>query len=280
MKAVIDQERAKGDMPVLVLNAGDDFIGTAWDYNWRWDGSKGMAHFMNTLGIDVMTLGNHEFDRGPDQLVKYLDNLNYPAISCNTEAEKHWALNSRLKGGIVKTLDGVKVGIVGFTVESTADYSNPWPVYFSNKDIAGRKCIDELKSQGANIIIVLDHIGFGGDKRMAQLMDDVDIVIGGHSHILLYSGNPPRLNKESGSRDQVAAPFPTWHYSKPQNKDIPVMQCGHFSRYLCKVEVEFTPEGDLVDIQSSVLLLGGYQSDSPIQGDWRVWNEMIDWKYW
>eukprot|EP01023_Acetabularia_acetabulum_P061212 TRINITY_DN738_c0_g1_i4.p1 TRINITY_DN738_c0_g1~~TRINITY_DN738_c0_g1_i4.p1 ORF type:complete len:518 (-),score=95.76 TRINITY_DN738_c0_g1_i4:3829-5382(-) len=280
MKAVIDQERAKRDMPTMVLNAGDDLVGTAWDWNWRYDGSKAMAHFLNTLGIDAMTLGNHEFDRGPDELLKYINYLDYPVISCNTRAEKHPGLNNKIQGGVIKQLAGVKIGVVGFTVESTADYSNPYPVYFTNKYEAGKRCIDELRNGGANIIIALDHIGFGGDKNLAKLMNHVDLVIGGHSHILLNKGAPPKLNMQSGSRDQVAAQFPVWEWSNLQKKNVPVMQCAHFSRYLCKIEVEFDAQGNLIDLKGSPILLGGYQSESDIQGDAQVWNDMIRWKFW
>eukprot|EP01025_Chloroclados_australasicus_P012231 TRINITY_DN155_c5_g1_i1.p1 TRINITY_DN155_c5_g1~~TRINITY_DN155_c5_g1_i1.p1 ORF type:complete len:529 (-),score=58.47 TRINITY_DN155_c5_g1_i1:76-1662(-) len=280
MKAIIDQERAKQDMPTLVLNAGDDFVGTAWDYNWKWDGSKAMANFLNRLGVDVMTLGNHEFDRGPDELLKYLNELDYPAISCNTNADKHSGLKNKIQGGIIKDFNGVKVGIVGFTVESTADYSNPYPVYFTNKDEAGKRCINQLKQQGANIIIVLNHIGFGGDKRIAQTMDDVDLVIGGHSHILLHYGDAPRLNKESGSRDEKISSFPAWVWSTTQQKDVPAMQCAHFSRYMCIMEAEFDSQGNLINLQGNTILLGGYQSDNNVQGDADVWNEVISWKYW
>jgi len=57
MKALIDQERAKG-LPVLVLNAGDDFIGTEWDNRYQ---GKATAHFMNQLGITAMVSRNLVF---------------------------------------------------------------------------------------------------------------------------------------------------------------------------------------------------------------------------
>jgi len=57
MKAYIDSQRA-GNPNLLLLNAGDDFIGTVWD--WRY-GTDQAAHFLNTLNIDAMTPGNHDF---------------------------------------------------------------------------------------------------------------------------------------------------------------------------------------------------------------------------
>lgn len=49
-KTFIEQQRAKGE-PMLVLNAGDDFVGSEWDHYYK---GKATAHFMNQLGIDAM----------------------------------------------------------------------------------------------------------------------------------------------------------------------------------------------------------------------------------
>eukprot|EP01025_Chloroclados_australasicus_P004797 TRINITY_DN11289_c0_g1_i4.p1 TRINITY_DN11289_c0_g1~~TRINITY_DN11289_c0_g1_i4.p1 ORF type:complete len:353 (+),score=25.63 TRINITY_DN11289_c0_g1_i4:109-1167(+) len=281
MKSIIDYERSLNDMPLLVLNAGDDFVGTAWDYNWRYQGSKAMAHFMNLLGVDVMTLGNHDFDRGPEELAQYVSQLNSDVISCNARTEAYENLDKHTQSYVIKELPGgIKVGIVGFTVESTPDYSNPWPVWFENKDMAGQRCIQQIKNQGVDIIILLDHIGFGGDKRQAMVANHVDLVIGGHSHILLSSDGVPRLNQYSGSKDEVESNYPTWVWSTTQQKDVPVLQCGYFSRYLCKVEVEFDPNGNLVSIQGGPILLGGQESDNDVYGDEEAWKQINSWKYW
>eukprot|EP01026_Neomeris_dumetosa_P059733 TRINITY_DN5587_c0_g1_i4.p3 TRINITY_DN5587_c0_g1~~TRINITY_DN5587_c0_g1_i4.p3 ORF type:complete len:112 (+),score=11.23 TRINITY_DN5587_c0_g1_i4:298-633(+) len=111
-------------------------------------------------------------------------------------------------------------------------------------------------------------------------MNDIDLVIGGHSHILLTSGSVPRLSKESGSKDPVYSSYPTWHWSNVQQKNVPVLQCGWFSRYLCKVVVEFDSSGNLVSIEGGPILLGGYKSDSDINGDEDSWNNIRNWKYW
>lgn len=47
----------------------------------------------------------------------------------------------------------------------------------------------KLKAKGVNVIIVLSHCGIDRDKLIAEKCPDVDVIIGGHSHILLYNGD-------------------------------------------------------------------------------------------
>jgi len=111
IKTIVDRERAKG-LPVLVLDAGDDMIGTDWNYHY-WDLGPA-AKMLNDIGVDAVALGNHEFDHGPDTLASYLGQLNYPALSCNMDANGHH-LKDLVKKYIIREIQGKKVGIFGIT---------------------------------------------------------------------------------------------------------------------------------------------------------------------
>jgi len=148
---------------------------------------------------------------------------------------------------------------------------------------AADACVAGLKSEGAKIVILLTHVGFGGDKELAGRVPEVDIVIGGHSHVFLYDGTPPALSHGHGSthRDHVDSSYPTWvdSWSAP-GKKVPVLQAKAFSRYIGKVEVEFDSEGNLVGLHGHPILLGDTSSDVQVTPDQGVVDQIKQWRNW
>eukprot|EP01024_Parvocaulis_polyphysoides_P035859 TRINITY_DN318_c0_g3_i7.p1 TRINITY_DN318_c0_g3~~TRINITY_DN318_c0_g3_i7.p1 ORF type:complete len:479 (-),score=89.18 TRINITY_DN318_c0_g3_i7:3064-4500(-) len=253
MKTVVDRERAKG-LPVLVLDAGDDMIGTDWNHHyWALEPATDM---FNDIGLDALVLGNHDFDHGSDTTATYLERLNYPAVSCNMEANGHYRMKNLVKKYIIKEINGRKVGIFGLTTTYTnwAEAANPGPVYFKDESSAAINCIDELKNQGVDIIIALTHHGYNADKYLARQISDIDIVIGGHSHAVLTGNNPPKL--ASGATDSSWGSYPSWEGSWVQpGRTIPVVQVGWASRYVGRMTVEFDKDGNLVSFDGEPILL-------------------------
>ncbi|GMH40257.1 hypothetical protein BSKO_08161 [Bryopsis sp. KO-2023] len=158
MKVVIEQERAaakaRGE-EVLLLDAGDDFVGTLWDHHYK---GEAISKFFNRLDIDAMTLGNHEFDYGPDVVANHVKSVNYPVISSNLKANGHW-LGDLVHDKIIKEINGTKVGICGTTTQVTMSWSHPWPVQFEDSTIKARECVENLKAEGVEIVIFLSHEG-------------------------------------------------------------------------------------------------------------------------
>ena len=58
--------------------------------------------------------------------------------------------------------------------------------------------VRKLKKMGVKILIALGHAGVAADKEVAEVLDDIDVVIGGHSHTFLYSGPPPSTEVAEG----------------------------------------------------------------------------------
>ncbi|GMH42377.1 hypothetical protein BSKO_10296 [Bryopsis sp. KO-2023] len=265
MKTFIEWEKEKEE-PVLVLNAGDDFIGTLWDHHYK---GKAAAHFMNQLGIDVVTLGNHDFDYGPDVLVEYVKHLEFPVLSANLEANGH-ELGDYVKPYVIKEINGVKVGICGVTTQGTQDYSNPSPVKFKSTHDGAQSCAEELTKKNVGIIILLSHSGFNADRFHAKLVPHIDMVVGGHSHAFLWTsswGEPPAITRSGGYpvKDHVWGDYPTWESSEIHDgKRIPVVQAGWATRYIGKAVVEFDDEGHLTSFEGQPFLLGDSPSDSPV----------------
>eukprot|EP01026_Neomeris_dumetosa_P062229 TRINITY_DN58818_c0_g1_i8.p1 TRINITY_DN58818_c0_g1~~TRINITY_DN58818_c0_g1_i8.p1 ORF type:complete len:529 (-),score=75.73 TRINITY_DN58818_c0_g1_i8:338-1924(-) len=282
MKTVIENARRDNKF-VLVLDAGDDWIGTSWNY--YFDANRAVAFFLNQLYIDAMTLGNHEFDFGPDALADYVEDVNFPVLSCNMEANGHTRLGNTVKKYVVKQIDGVNVGILGVTTEYTnvAKAANPEPVYFTDYMTAVRQCAQELKSQGVEIIIALTHLGYGADKWLASQIAHVDIDVGGHSHSFLHNdgGNAPLMNKETGLKDTPEGNYPTWVDSEVQpGHRVIVLQAGWATRYIGKVDVGFDKHGELQYARGTPILLGGHLSESQISKHEETALEVNKWKYW
>lgn len=276
MKTVIDQERAKGK-PVLVLNAGDDFIGTLWDHHFK---GKAVSHFVNQLGITAMTLGNHDFDYGPDVTLDYIKQLNFPVVSGNLNANGHEIGNYVRQYALVE-VHGHKVGICGSTTQVTQEWSKPYPVKMEDSHWKARECVEKLKAQGVKIIIMLSHEGYNADKYLARKVPGLDLVVGGHSHAFLYSGQAPSMAKDHAAKDNIWGSYPTWEESWVEpGRSIPVLQAGWASRYMGRVEVEFDDNGNLLSMHGAPILLGSDSSDNPVFEDPGFKQQIKDMKFW
>ena len=117
----------------LVLDAGDVFSGTLY-FN-LFNGQADLE-FMNMIGYDAMTFGNHEFDKGTSVLKEFIEKAEFPFVSANIDFTKDVNLGSLYKDtigqpaenaeiypAIITEVDGEKVGIFGLT--TTIPYPCP-----------------------------------------------------------------------------------------------------------------------------------------------------------
>ena len=141
-------------------------------------------------------MGNHEFDEGPSNLADFAAGLAAPLISCNVNASRHAALGAVLKRFVVKTLpvSGKKVALIGLTPPDTFETSSPGPLIdILPIDATLPSCIADAKAQGATMLVLLSHVGYGVDKGLAgsAAYADIDLVVGGHSHTWLWGAPAP-----------------------------------------------------------------------------------------
>jgi 2',3'-cyclic-nucleotide 2'-phosphodiesterase (5'-nucleotidase family) len=119
-------KEVRGEKPnSLLVDAGDVFSGTLYFNQYL---GKADLWFMNQLGYDAMTFGNHEFDKDSIVLASFISEMNFPMVSANVNVTKDPVLGSLFKnensttpeGGkiypaIIKENNGGKVGIFGLT---------------------------------------------------------------------------------------------------------------------------------------------------------------------
>jgi len=168
-------EKLRQKKPSILLSAGDMIQGDNWANLFQ---GKSVIELMNALEFDAMVVGNHEFDFGQDVLKKRILEARFPILGANVEGL------DLLKPYIVKEIAGIKVAIVGVVTEDTPVSTHPKNVkglIFLSPEETVEKYIKELKNQ-VDLIIVLSHIGHHADRKLAEKIKGIDVIIGGHSH--------------------------------------------------------------------------------------------------
>nr|WP_186811678.1 5'-nucleotidase C-terminal domain-containing protein [Paenibacillus xylanexedens] len=180
----------------LVLDAGDVFSGTLY-----FNLFNGLAdlEFMNMIGYDAMTFGNHEFDKGPAVLKEFIHKAEFPFVSANIDYTKDTDLGSlyqasigqpgedgKIYPAIITEVNGEKVGIFGLTTSDTVSLSSPGDdLKFQDVQASAQATVNMLQEEGINKIIALTHLGYSEDLKLAEAVKGIDIIVGGHSHTIL-----------------------------------------------------------------------------------------------
>ncbi|XP_034018330.1 5'-nucleotidase [Thalassophryne amazonica] len=251
---------------VLLLDAGDQFQGTAWFHFYK--GAEA-AHFMNKLGYDAMAFGNHEFDNGVEGLMKpFLQEIKCTILSANIKTDK--SLESTFGTTYLPykifTIGREKVGVVGYTSQETSTLSKPGPhLQFQDEVASLQPHVDKLLTLGVNKIIALGHSGFAVDKKIAKETHGVDVVIGGHTNTFLYTGPSP-------SSEVPVGPYP-FMVTSDDGRQVPVVQAYAFGKYLGNLKVTFDDAGNVVNATGNPILL-----DSSVPQDPDVLADVEEWK--
>jgi 5'-nucleotidase/UDP-sugar diphosphatase len=199
LDTAVDQIRenkmAEGE-PVLLFDAGDFLGGTAF----AWLALSGYAAeltIMQKMGYDAVAIGNHEYDYGPDVLAQYLLQAGYPeahqktlVLASNTEAPPDHPLAAQglyRKTGMFELENGLKVGVFSLIgKDAILLIGETGDVQFLDQHEMARQAVDELKEQGANVIVGISHSGVDEDRELAREVPGIDVIVGGHSHTALY----------------------------------------------------------------------------------------------
>jgi len=178
----------------LVVDAGDYFQGSLFYTQYKSDAVK---PFIQMIGYHAIALGNHEFDDGPAELQKFLTGLGTPVVAANIDVSGEPRLQGLFTASTVVDVGGQRVGVIGLTTSDTALTSSPGPtVRFADHAETLRREVRALERQGVNKIVALTHVGAAEDRRLAAMVDGVDVYVGGHSHSLFHNGDDRRRAAE------------------------------------------------------------------------------------
>lgn len=185
----------KEEKNVLYVIAGDMLQGSLIDSEW-----KGLStiEIMNWLAPDVVTLGNHEIDYGLPHLLFLEKVANFPIVNANLYIRKN---NKRLmQPYLILKKAGFDIMFTGILTEKVVDALKQDSLIGSFVDLAeaskevGKIC-NAYKNDDIDLTIILTHIGYESDLKLASLLSPewgVDMIIGGHSHSIL--DKPAKVN--------------------------------------------------------------------------------------
>lgn len=267
-KAITAIKEVRNEKPdALLLHGGDVFSGTL--YFSEFEGQADLE-LMNLMGLDAMVFGNHEFDlgnsvNGHESLANFVKGANFPVISSNIDFSKDAHLKSlvsetdftstpalgEIHKGLIKEVNGEKVGIFGLTTESTAFVASPGAVEFLDYKESAEKAVAYFESQGVNKIISVNHLGFdsdpsvGNDLLLAQAVDGIDIIVGGHSHTKL--SEPVIVDKKANG---------------DQKDPTVIVQADQYLTHLGTLDVEFDKNGVITGQAGKLISLKDKENDA------------------
>ncbi len=177
---------------VLTLHAGDFSVGDIF-YNAYFGVPE--LRILSALGLDAMTVGNHEFDLTPATLKQVLDTAftgisTFPFLSANCVLEDSSVLGLKkyIQSYTIKMYGVAKIGIFGLTTPSTNQLSQPSPAFLDTNLIQiSLAMVDTLKEKGCNVILLLSHLGYVLDSLIAKSVPGITMIIGGHDHYVFQT---------------------------------------------------------------------------------------------
>ncbi len=233
----IADARARSNNSILV-SGGDQFQGSLFYTYYK---GKVAAEMMNKLGYDAMTVGNHEFDDGPEVLRGFMDALKFPVLMSNADYSGEELLAGTLLKSTVIERGGEKLGLIGLTPQDTDELASPGPnVKFTDPVAAVQGEVDRLEAMGVNKIIVLSHSGYNVDKRVAAQTTGVDVIVGGHSNTYL-----------SNTSERAVGPYPTMVGSTA------IVQAYAYGKFLGELNVTFDDAGNVTAAVGEPLSMDG-----------------------
>ena len=177
--AAIKQERAKAPASTIVLHAGDFVQGTPVSSIFE---GLPVWEVANHLGIDVNTLGNHEFDYGWRKIPEYLEIAEFPTVTANLVDSDNRLITG--EGYVVREINGVRLAIIGAITArlpeiTKTEFRGPWRAL----PVAGTVQRQARELQGdVDLVVVLTHTFDDEDDEVLEQAVDVDVVVSGHNH--------------------------------------------------------------------------------------------------
>jgi 2',3'-cyclic-nucleotide 2'-phosphodiesterase (5'-nucleotidase family) len=238
--SILSQQGRQGGWDVLRLNSGDNNVGKEpheWALNIR---------LMNMIGYHAVTAGNHEFDVGSEHYAKALEYATFPTLVSNLRIPPGSAMDQMVRNGkirigpqIVQDNHGV-YGLIGVTtpelkqvVNSKAKMQGETVQSFPETVANVKAQVEWLESQGINKVILLSHMGTDLDRKLAQMVPGIDVIIGGHSH------------------DVIEGITPGYNYLQtPRGEPVLVLQAGKNAQYIGVADLLFDPLGRVIPQQN------------------------------
>ncbi|PMH41402.1 bifunctional metallophosphatase/5'-nucleotidase [Vibrio sp. 10N.286.49.B3] len=241
----------------LFLHAGDCFQGTLY-----FSLFKGQANvdMLNGLDLDAMVLGNHELDMGNEPVAQFTQHINFPLLAGNWDLSqenqdkaytldgqpqvKSYQPDTQSAAYIIKNIQDEQVAIFGLSIDKMSDIANPDPdTPFIDSIATAKATIKQINQQGVNKIILLSHLGYEADLALAEQVEGIGLIVGGHSHRLQGDFSALGLTKDDPYGVKVNQTY--------------IVQAGLHALTLGHCEITFSAQGEVTHFTGrNELLLG------------------------
>lgn len=239
---------AQSQMPFLFLHGGDSFQGTLYFSHFK---GKANAHLLNLLAPDAMVIGNHDIDEGNARLAEFAKQIDFPLLAGNMDLSQEdirkpgnlrtvanilaYDEKNQLASYLEKPFYDKKLAVIGITLDQMKDIARPDPdTHFVDAIATTARTVEHLHAKGIKHIIVLSHLGLDQDKRLAEQVDGISLIVGGHTHTL--------------QGDFSALGLSNIPYGETIH-GTPIVHAGKYAETLGLAEIEFDAAGRAINLK-------------------------------
>ena len=185
--AMLKQERRK-DPGLLLFDCGDFSQGSSYYTMFKGDVE---VELMNRMHYDAVTIGNHEFDFGLDNMIRLFKMAEFPIV-CSNYDFADTELKDIVKPYLVLKRQGVRIGVFALCppLEGLVSRKNYGPLKFLDPVEVTDRMVDVLRNrEKCDVVICLSHLGWEvsdyPDNELIKRTSGIDLILGGHSHTYL-----------------------------------------------------------------------------------------------
>jgi 5'-nucleotidase len=265
-KTTLDNLRAaNAGRDQLTISSGDNVLaGLAYNASLATGPLGSRTYYdaiaLNLIGYDAITLGNHDFDAGPEVLADFVSFYNAqggaaPFLSANLDFAGEASLQALVNGGsiaksTVVTKNGNTYGIIGVTTETLPTVSSPGAVGVNPVLPAIQAEVAALQALGVNKIILSSHLqSLNNELALVGQLSGVDVVIAGGGDELLINANNAR-----NTVAQRTGPYPVT-VQDADGKNVAVVTTVGEYFYVGKLDVEFDANGEVVSVSGEPVVV-------------------------
>ena len=163
-----------------------------------------MIALADVIGFDIGVTGNHEFDYGTDVLEERPAGFSMIWLAGNVSRQGRLVAGTQATAMLER--GNLTIGLLGLVTADTAWISKPGDdVSFASVLASGTELARALKADGADVVIAVTHLAFAEDQALLAASDAIDVVLGGHDHLLVARWDSSQAMLQSGSQGNHVA---------------------------------------------------------------------------
>lgn len=269
---------------VVAVNAGDMYLpGPEFAASQEEGAPFHDALAAGYADYDAVSMGNHEFDFGPDLYAEFIGELpeDTPVVAANVDVSGEPELAAHEEAGriapsTVVEVEGEQVGVVGALYPELESISSPRDVVVDGVAGPVQAEVDRLAGEGVDKIIAVSHLqDITNEEAVAAELSGVDAMVAGGGHEVMAGEDDvlapgDEVTTHPGTGEPLAYPLIT---QNADGADVPIVTAGSDYKYVGRLVVNFDADGELVSISDRS---GPVVVDDSVEPDPRVQEEVTE----